>query len=60
MADSLIDKLPVKDQERHFSNITHGGKGTHMRKQSKDSIQNYKANSFWDTCEFERNKKTAL
>ena len=46
MGKPLYDKLPKKDLERHFPNISHGGKGSHARKYSTSGNQAYRDG--WD------------
>jgi len=41
MTKSHFDKLSKSDLNRHFPNKDHGGKGSHARKSTKESRQNY-------------------
>ena len=42
MSKGLLDKLPKKDLERHFPNKSHGGKGSHARKQTAETVKKFK------------------
>ena len=55
-----IDKLSSRDQNKHFSNITHGGKGSCPREFNKHGENAYRTNSYWNNCEFERKKQARL
>ena len=46
MAKPMYDKLSKKDLDRHFPNISHGGKGSHARSFSAIGNQAYRDN--WD------------
>ena len=41
-----INKLSKRDRNRHFSHELWGGKGSHLRKQTKETRQNYSEG--WD------------
>jgi len=52
-----LDKIGKTNQKIHFSNYLWGGKGDHLRKQTKETLNNYKSNKFWETTEFEKKKR---
>lgn len=57
---SQVSKLKKEDRKRYFPD---GGKGDCLfrgrlgKEQNNEKQNNYKSNSFWDDCEFERNKR---
>ena len=53
---SQVKNIPKWHQKKYFSHETGGGKGDTPREYSKERQDNYKANSFWDNCEFEKRK----
>lgn len=46
MGKNRINQLSKRDQKRHFSHELWGGKGDHLRKQTKQTRQNY--SDGWD------------
>ena len=57
-----MDKMGKDDIKRHFPN-TNGGKGDCLFRGrlgaefNNEKQAKYKANAFWDNCEFEKKKK---